>query len=41
MAKEIPGFVKLQVKATSQSCASGRPALGSKGVNIMEVLQTI
>ena len=37
MAKEIAGFIKLQIKggAANQSPPVG-PALGSKGVNIME-----
>lgn len=37
MAKEVTGFVKLQVKggAANPSPPIG-PALGSKGVNIME-----
>ena len=36
MAKEITGYVKLQVKAAGQSCTPIGPALGSKGINIME-----
>ena len=37
MAKEITGFVKLQVKGGAANPAPPiGPALGSKGVNIME-----
>ena len=42
MAKEVAGQIKLQIKggAANPSPPVG-PALGSKGINIMEILQAI
>lgn len=42
MAKEVAGLIKLQIKggAANPSPPVG-PALGSKGINIMEFLQAI
>ena len=36
MAKEISGYVKLQIKRSSKPRTSVGPALGQRGINIME-----
>ena len=36
MAKEIVGYVKLQIKGAKQIRSAVGPALGQRGINIME-----
>ena len=36
MAKEVAGLIKLQIKGGGKSITPVGPALGSKGINIME-----